>query len=171
MTSLKVEIVISVSGNGEVEPPNGTGENGRASRLSSLSTDHPLVNTTNEYFLAQHQQYEENQDQDQQRHPRFQSVLTPLRDAGKDVNMSIAGKPKREAQASTRGPHGEDVVGMMPFSPHGGAPHRHQQHDGDKDPLAEEIEELVRLARAEAAGAVEDPGHPASQVVHGGQRK
>jgi hypothetical protein len=77
-------------------------------------------------------------------------------------NMSIAGKPKREARAGTRGPHGEDVVGMQPFSQQGGSLH---QHDGDKDPLAEEIEELVRKARVEAAAAAEGLGRQASPVL------
>jgi hypothetical protein len=60
---------------------------------------------------------------------------------------------------------------MQPFPQHGGSL---RQHDGDEDPLAEEIEELVRVARAEAAAAAaaaEGFGPQASPVLGAGDRK
>ncbi|KIW63679.1 hypothetical protein PV04_08662 [Phialophora macrospora] len=85
--------------------------------------------------------------------------------------MSIAENPKREARARTHGPHGphgEDVVGMLPFSQHGGSLHHHA---GGEDPLSQEIEELVRMARVEAAAAVEGLEHQAIPTLGDGEPK
>ena len=65
--------------------------------------------------------------------------------------MSTPGKPKQQSRVGIRGPHAEEVVGILPSRGHQSGT-AHPRHE-NKDALAEEIEEMALEARSPNAGS------------------